>query len=58
VAAGLVEHPFALLEGRAMPDVLAVSAGQQGDPVTLVVADEAHDPALHAANLVIDRLGT
>ena len=48
-------HPRPLLERRAVPDVLAVQAGQVGDPVALGVLVKAGDAAPHGSQF--DRAG-
>lgn len=47
LASIVAEYPWALLERRAMPHVLVVTAGQLGDPVAFCVLVEAGDCSLH-----------
>lgn len=49
IASGDGEHPRTIRERRLMPDVLSMTTGQIGDPVTILILVISDDRLLHIA---------
>jgi hypothetical protein len=49
----LLQHPRSKLEGRAVTNMLAVTAGDLGDPVALVITVETGNSPLHRASVSV-----